>query len=118
MDLNENSVVTRRPDCVANAIVQRSAKDPKKQTAAQRGAVPGFWIPTSPEDWHQLVLAAKLTKQTINTLPAVLFGSGSVASQSQYLMTRAFSPVMEFGARYALTTRMKEFGFNKGLKPH
>jgi hypothetical protein len=61
------------------------------------------------------VLAAKLTKETINTLPTVLFGSGSVASQSQYLMMRAFSPVMEFGARYALTTRMKEVGFSKRL---
>ena len=28
---------------------------------------------------------------------------------------RAFSPVMEFGARYALTTRMKEVGFSKRL---
>ncbi|KAJ5576464.1 hypothetical protein N7535_003390 [Penicillium sp. DV-2018c] len=90
-----------------------SVEDPKKQTAAQRGAVPSFWIPTSPEDW--LNSSAKLTKQTINTLPAVLVGSGSVASQSQYLMMRAFSSVMEFDTRYALATRMKEFGFNKEL---
>jgi hypothetical protein len=61
------------------------------------------------------VLAAKLTNETINTLPAVLFGSGSVASQSQYLMMRAFSPVTEYDACYALTIRMKEFGFSKKL---
>ncbi|KAJ5138889.1 uncharacterized protein N7515_003737 [Penicillium bovifimosum] len=43
----------------------RSVKDPKKQTAAQRGAVPGFWIPTSSEDWHQLVLAVTVMSRLV-----------------------------------------------------
>ncbi|KAJ6050676.1 uncharacterized protein N7446_010785 [Penicillium canescens] len=60
----------------------------------------------SPEDWHQLMLAAKPTKETINTLPAVLSGSRSVAYQSKYQMMRAFSP--EFGFSKRLIDKVAE----------
>jgi hypothetical protein len=91
-------------------MAQQSGNDPKKRTAAQQGAVPGLFIPATSEDWYDLVKAAKLSKHMINTLPAAQFGSGSTASQRQYLILRAYSPLMPHDPVFRLRTRIKDFG--------
>jgi hypothetical protein len=66
---------------------------PKKpSTAVQQGKIEGFFIPSSEEDWAELSSARKLKNLTINNIPIQWLGSGSAASEAQYIMLRVYSP--------------------------
>ncbi|KAJ5302194.1 hypothetical protein N7508_007057 [Penicillium antarcticum] len=86
-----------------------------RSTAAKCGAVEDFGIPADEEDWEQLVRTGHLQSTTISTLAADLLGSGSEASNKQYLMLHTASPgvrlpelLFEHHARYGIANEMAQ----------
>ena len=71
-----------------------------------------FEIPESAAQWRDTVTGAKLSKSTINDLPAALFGSASKASHKQFLMLRA---IHEHASVQTFRKNARHFGFEAGI---
>ncbi|RAH58432.1 hypothetical protein BO85DRAFT_487159 [Aspergillus piperis CBS 112811] len=92
---------------------EQEKENSEKSSAKKLGKVERFQLPSSPEEWQDLVENAKLEALTIKTLPTEMFGSASQASDKQYLMLRCYSPKIVHPTEFS--NHMSKFGFCKNM---